>query len=91
MRVWIWGPPLLLLLVAAIAVPLHIFDDEGLGRYRALRTELRELEKTNRALQDDVVRLQDEVRALRADPAAVERVAREDLGMVREDEIVFQF
>jgi len=31
------------------------------------------------------------VRALRTDPKAVERVARDELGMIREDELVFQF
>jgi cell division protein FtsB len=31
------------------------------------------------------------VRALRTDPDALERVARDDLGMIRDDELLFVF
>ncbi len=35
--------------------------------------------------------LEREVDALRTDPEAIERVARDELGMIREGELVFQF
>ena len=38
-----------------------------------------------------MTRLRIEVRRLRDDPAAVERIARDELGMVRKSEVVFQF
>jgi cell division protein FtsB len=38
-----------------------------------------------------VAHLRVEVDALRDDPAAVERIARDQLGMVRRSEVVFQF
>ena len=39
----------------------------------------------------EVERLRVEVRELREDPVAVERIARGELGMVRKSEVVFQF
>jgi cell division protein FtsB len=38
-----------------------------------------------------VNRLRIEVTQLKDDPAAVERIARDELGMVRKSEVVFQF
>ena len=40
---------------------------------------------------DFVARLRSEVKDLRENPAAVERIAREQLGLVRKNEVVFQF
>jgi cell division protein FtsB len=74
-----------------VAVPLHIFDEAGLPRYRLLKRELREIEGDNERLRREVHRLQREVRAVRTDPQAIERIARDELGMIRDDEIVFQF
>jgi cell division protein FtsB len=38
-----------------------------------------------------VAQLRIEVRRLRDDPAAVERIARDELGMVKKNDVVFQF
>jgi cell division protein FtsB len=40
---------------------------------------------------DAVEQLQREVDGLRTDPSTIERIARDELGMIREDEILFQF
>jgi cell division protein FtsB len=44
-----------------------------------------------RKLSREIERLRAEVRRMKEDPAAVERVARDDMGLVRQTEIVFQF
>ena len=62
-----------------------------LPRMRALDKELREVEAENAELRRDVSRLRTEVKDLRENPAAVERIAREQLGLVRKSEVVFQF
>ncbi len=86
-----WLLPLSLLIGAIVAVPLLVLDERGLPRYRALRSELAEIERTNARLRDEVRRLDSDVRGLRTDERAIERIARDELGMVREGEIVFQF
>ena len=42
-------------------------------------------------LRRDIDHLRVEVQQLKEDPAAVERIARGELGMVRKNEVVFQF
>ncbi len=86
-----WMLPFGLLIVSIVSVPLGILDDEGLPRYRALKSELAEVERINERLRREVEQLQREVEGLRSDPAAIERIARDELGMIREDEILFQF
>jgi cell division protein FtsB len=60
-------------------------------RMRALDAELRGVEAENAELRRDVARLRQEVKDLRDNPTAVERIAREQLGLVRKSEVVFQF
>jgi cell division protein FtsB len=80
-----------MLSLALIAVPVLILEPEGLPRLRGLDTELAHVNTENDELSRDIARLRGEVRLLRDDPAAIERIARYDLGMVRKSEVVFQF
>ncbi len=86
-----WTLPFGLLIISIVSVPLGILDEEGLPRYRALKSELAEVERINERLRREIQQRQREVDALRSDPAAIERIARDELGMIREDEILFQF
>jgi len=83
--------PLAILGVALIGAPLLIFEPEGLPRMRSLAKELAQVKAENTELTRDVTQLRAEVRDLRDDPAAVERIARGKLGLVRKSEVVFQF
>jgi len=83
--------PFGLLVLSIVSVPLAILDEEGLPRYRALRSELAEVRRVDYRLRRDVEQLQREVTRLRSDPQEIERIARDELGMVRRDEILFQF
>jgi len=86
-----WMLPFGLLIVSIVSVPLAILDDEGLPRYRALKAERAEVERVNGRLRRDVEQLHREVEALRTDPETIERIARDELGMIRDDELLFQF
>lgn len=86
-----WLLPLSLLIGSIVAVPLLVTGERGLPRYRALRDELAEVSRTNERLREEVRHLSVEARALRDDERAIERIARDELGMLREGEIVFQF
>lgn len=80
-----------MLSLALVAVPVLVLQPEGLPRLRALQKELDQVDAENAELRRDVSRLRIEVKQLRDDPAAVERIARGELGMVRRSEVVFQF
>jgi cell division protein FtsB len=83
--------PIAMLTLALVAVPVLILEPEGLPRLRSLEKELDQVTAENDDLRREVQRLRVEVRELRDDPAAVERIARGELGMVRRSEVVFQF
>jgi cell division protein FtsB len=80
-----------MLSLALVAVPVLVLEPAGLPRLRALQKELDGVNTENDELRREVGRLRVEVRELRDDPAAVERIARDQLGMVRKSEVVFQF
>jgi cell division protein FtsB len=89
--VWLRGLPLAVLTVSLVAVPVLVLEPQGMPRMRALDKELRGVEAENAELRRDVTRLRTEVKDLRENPAAIERIAREQLGLVRKSEVVFQF
>jgi cell division protein FtsB len=68
-----------------------LLEPQGMPRMRSLETELGGVETENAELRRDVGRLRTEVKELRENPTAVERIAREQLGLVRKSEVVFQF
>jgi cell division protein FtsB len=71
-------------------LPYRVYGGAGLGRLRRLTVELAELKARNQVTSAENARLRAEVHALRHDLGAVERVAREELGLVRPGEVVFQ-
>ena len=83
--------PIAMLVLSLVAVPVLVMQPEGLPRLRAMQKELGDVEEENADLRREVTRLRVEVQELRDDPAAVERIARVELGMVRRSEVVFQF
>ncbi len=83
--------PIAVMVVALVGVPILIFSPEGLPRLRGLEREMSSVEDENRRLDREIEELRGRVERLRDDPAAVERLARDDLGLVRQSEVVFQF
>ncbi|MGB5349429.1 MAG: septum formation initiator family protein [Polyangiales bacterium] len=83
--------PFALMVMAVMTVPTLVLDEQGLPRYRHLRAELQELRESNEELVREIATLKGEIEALRSDPNYVERIARDELGMVRNEEFVFQF
>jgi len=83
--------PIGILALALVGAPVLIFEPQGLPRMRTLEQELTRVDAENAELRRDIGTLRVEVRQLRDDPAAVERIARNQLGLVRKNEIVFQF
>jgi cell division protein FtsB len=83
--------PVVLLAVAAVSVPVMILSPDGLARLEHLESEKARADQEASRLSDEIRRLRAEVKNIKEDPAAVERVARDELGLVRQTEVVFQF
>lgn len=83
--------PIAVLIVAVVGAPIMIFSPQGLPRLRELERELADVEEENAELGRQIEALRGKVGRLRDDPTAVERIARDNLGLVRQSEVVFQF
>jgi cell division protein FtsB len=66
-----------------------LFGDGGVLQVLAQRERSAALQRQNLALRVQNGRLAAEIAALRRDPRAVERIAREELGLARPGETVF--
>ena len=83
--------PISMLVLACIAVPVMVFSPSGLHRLNQLREERIRADQEVARLDREIRRLRAEVRRSKTDLAAVEQVARDELGLVRQTEVVFQF
>jgi cell division protein FtsB len=90
-RATAWLVPFGLLVFTVMSVSLRILSDEGLPRFRKLRAQLEHVQRERRQMEAQIKRLEREVRGLSRDPEAVERIARDELGLLREGELLFQF
>lgn len=83
--------PILLLGVAIVGVPGLLLSSSGLSRLDRLRAEREAAQLEVSRLGKRVELLRARVRAIKTDPDAVERVARDQLGLVRQTDVVFHF
>lgn len=80
-----------MLVVAAVSVPLMFWSPSGLSRLEALQQQRQGLEVEIKRLERDIQRLRFEADSIKTSPSSVERVARDELGLVRRTELVVQF
>ena len=72
---------------------MSLADPDGLRRLERLRADIERQQEKNRELRSENARLLKTVRELSPplSPAALEKAAREQLGFVRQDEVLFKF
>jgi cell division protein FtsB len=83
-----------LLLGAAVALALLLVGAAGLRSWADLaaqRAREAELERETARTEADVRRLEERIRRLHDDPRTLERLARQDLGLVRPEDVVYVF
>jgi cell division protein FtsB len=81
---------LLASVIAIIALVVgSLFGDRGILQLMAQRQRALELAREIEETRVENLRLAAEIRALRTDPRAIERIAREQLGLARPGETVF--
>ncbi len=76
-----------------IVVPVFsfiMFSNKGVVQRLRLESQVGTLQESIRKAQAEQIKLQQQSKALDADPKAIEKVAREKYCMVREGEIVYK-
>lgn len=92
-RTWLIerGLPVAVLALSAISVPVMTLAPTGVPRLRALEREKARVDLEVSRLGDQIRKLRAEVKRLKEDPARVEQAARDELGLLRQTELVFRF
>jgi len=83
--------PVVLVVGTAIVVPMKLFDDQGFDRVERLRLDLKKLEEANRQIKRQNNALRKQITAFHSDPEYIEKVARDELGLITPDEVIYQF
>jgi len=81
---------ILVLLLASIALIVHnIFGQNGYLALRRQQKQLQILQQEIQQLQQDNDDLAKQIKALKSDPAAIERLAREQMHLVKPGEKIY--
>jgi cell division protein FtsB len=78
-----------LVFVTVVLVVDALVGDKGLLDTMRARRQHAEISTAIGRLKQDNNRLRDEIRRYREDPSAIEALAREELGLMREGEVLF--
>lgn len=78
-------------LIALILLLLAVFSPWGAINYYQLGNDIEEVNRDNQALQNENQKLRAEIEKLTTDPAYIEKIAREEHGLIRNNEIIYQF
>ncbi len=79
-----------LLLLNVILIYAILFSSHGIQGYRRQNEQVRELEEKILKLKTENQKLFELIQSIKGDPKAQEKLVREELGWVREDEIVLE-
>ena len=82
---------LIAVLALVVAAGLAVYGGSGVLRVRAMQQEIDQLERELATLRAQTEKLTATIDKLRHDPAYIEKLAREDLGYVKEGETVLKF
>ena len=70
---------------------LTVFGEKGILHLLRLQKELDQTKERNAKIQEENQKLKEEVRRLQQEKRYIEEIARKELGMVKEGELIYQF
>lgn len=77
--------------IIALLLLWVIFSPYGLMKYKSIRGELQALNLENQELKAKNDTLREEIARIKKDPQYLEEVARNELGFLKRNELLFQF
>jgi cell division protein FtsB len=84
-----YGRGLLGLFLLALLVH-DVFGAHGFLAMRRTRAEIERVQKDIDRINKENIQLAEEVRALKSDPRTIEKIAREDLGLAKDGEVIIK-
>jgi cell division protein FtsB len=72
-------------------LPYKAYGPGGVAKTLRLEKDLKGLQEGNLTLREENQQLLMRIKSLKEDRAAIEQVARDELGLVRSEDVVFQF
>ncbi len=83
---------LLLVLISLFILGSFTFwGEKGIFNLLHLRKEVARIKEVNLKLEEENQKLKEEVKRLQSDKRYIEEIARKELGMVKEREIIYRF
>jgi len=70
---------------------LTLFGDKGILHLLRLRKEVSRIQEENRKMEAENRNLREEVKRLQNEKRYIEEIARKELGMVKEGEVIYRF
>ena len=84
-----YGRGLLGLFLLALLVH-DVFGAHGFLAMRRTRAEIERVQKDIDRINKENIQLAEEVKALKSDPRTIEKIAREDLGLAKDGEVIIK-
>ena len=81
----------IILFVVLVMVLVTFFGEKGILHLLRLKRELTRIKEENQRAEEENQRLREEVRRLQQEKRYIEEIARKELGMVKEGEVIYQF
>ena len=79
-----------ILMLALVALAIHdVFGPHGFIAMRRTQQEIEQVRDQIVKLNEENKSLSDQVTSLKTDPKAIERIAREEMGLARPGEIIY--
>ncbi len=84
---------ILILIIISLLIlgSLTFFGEKGIFNLVRLRKEVARIKERNLKLEGENQKLREEVKRLQSDKRYIEEIARKELGMVKEGEIIYRF
>ena len=74
----------------ALLLLQDVFGNHGVLAMRRSQQEVREVQQQINQMNEENRQLEERVKALKTDPQAIERIAREEMGLARPGEYIFK-
>lgn len=84
-----WGGTIFVLLLMALVAHV-LFGSHGFLAMRRAQLEVEKLRQEIAQLHADNKQLAEDIQALKSDPQLIERIAREEMGLARQGELIFK-
>jgi cell division protein FtsB/cell division protein DivIC len=82
---------ILIIIFLLIFGAFTFFGEKGIFNLLRLQKEVVRIKEKNLKLEEENQKLQEEVKRLQSDKRYIEEIARKELGMVKEGEIIYRF